>query len=96
MEQLTSALNKELLNSAEVTPEFTATSVAEMLCEKMFGGGVSDISNPRFLALTNHLACSTKQQVAFRLQSPKDLGDSLREMLLMVRHLAFLTRIFVN
>lgn len=63
-----------------------------MLREKMFEG-VYDVSDPRFLAFASHLACSTKQQVAFRSWSREDLRDSLREMLLMVSHLAFLRRI---
>lgn len=69
-----------------MTAESTSVSVAEMLREKMFGG-VSNVSNPRFLAFNSHLACSTKQQVAFNLRSREDLRDSLREMLLMVSRL---------
>lgn len=63
--QLSLAPNNELLNAAEMTPRFAAASVAEMLREKMFGG-VYDVSEPCFLTLTSHMACSTKQQVAFR------------------------------
>lgn len=83
MELLCLAPNNEFLNAAEVTLKSTPASVAEMLHKKMFEG-VSDVFDPRFLALASHLACSTKQQTAFSLRSQKDLRNSLREMLLMV------------
>lgn len=63
-----------------------------MLRKKMFGG-VSDVSDSRFLALASHLAYSTKQQVAFRSRSREDLGDSIREMLIMVSYLTFLRHV---
>lgn len=60
MDHLSSTLDNELLNAAEVTIESMLASAAKMICKRMFGG-VSDASNPHFLALISHLACSTKQ-----------------------------------
>lgn len=57
--QLSSAPDSKLLDIAEVTPGSTTAFVAEMLCERIFGG-LSDVSNPRFLALASHLAYSAK------------------------------------
>lgn len=94
MEQLWFATDNELLNAAEVTPKSTPASIAKMLCEKMFEG-IPNASDPLFLALVSHLACSTKQHVVFSSHPLDDLEDSLREMFLMVSHLLFL-RIFLT
>lgn len=83
MEQLSFASDNELLNAAKVTSESTPTSATKMLYEKMFGG-ISDVFDPRFLALISHLACFTKQQISHSLD---DLEDSLRKMFLMVSHM---------
>lgn len=82
VENLSSTTNNDLLNAAEVNAESTPASVAEMLCNKMFEGA-PDVSDPYFLALVSHLACATKQ-AALSSHPTEALGDSLREMLLIV------------
>ncbi|XP_043811749.1 uncharacterized protein LOC122723509 [Manihot esculenta] len=94
VEQLSSTLDNELLNAAEVTPESMLALVAKMFCNKMFGG-TPDALDPHFLALISHLAYSTKQQAAFSTHFLDDLGDSLREMFLMVSHMLF-SRVFLS
>ncbi|XP_021620551.1 ciliary rootlet coiled-coil protein 2-like [Manihot esculenta] len=47
-------------------------------------GGITQASDSRLLALSGHLASSTQEQVAFRARSREQLGDTAREMLLMV------------
>ncbi|XP_021597647.1 ribosome-binding protein 1-like [Manihot esculenta] len=46
--------------------------------------GVTEASDPRLLALTGFLASSTREQAAFRSRPRGELGDIIREMLLMV------------
>ena len=58
--------------------------VAEIIKERMFGG-VTEASDPRLLTLTGLLASSTREQAAFRSRPRGELGDTIREMLLMVR-----------
>lgn len=62
---LSSAPDNEVLNAEDITPQSPASTVVELLRETMFGG-VTEASNPRLLALTNLLAYSTREQVAFR------------------------------
>lgn len=80
---LSSAPDSEVLSAEEITPQSTASIVAELLREKMFDG-VTEASDPCLLALTGLLACSTREQVAFRSRTREELGDTTREMLLMV------------
>lgn len=87
MEHLSFASDNELLNVAEVTTEYTLASTARMLCKRKFKE-VSDASKPHVLALVNHLACSTKYQTVFSSRSLEDLGDSLREIFLIVSYLS--------
>lgn len=58
MENLSSAPDNDLLNSTEVGIDSTSGSTG-MLCNKVFGG-VSDVSDPWFLAVVCNLACATK------------------------------------
>lgn len=88
VKKLSSAPDNEFLNAAEVTPESTPASAAKILCEKMFGG-ILDASDPRFLALVSHLAYSTKQRAIVSSHPLDDLGDSLKDMFLIVSHLLF-------
>lgn len=80
---LLSASNNDILNAEDITHQSPATVVAEIIRERMFGG-VMQASDPRLLALSGHLASSTQEQVAFRARSREQLGDTAREMLLMV------------
>lgn len=47
--------------------------------------GIAEASDPHLLALTGLLACSTRKQVAFRSWTREELGDTVKEMLLMVK-----------
>lgn len=80
---LSSTLDNEVLNTDEITLQSPASIVVELLQERMFGG-VTKASNPRLLALTGLLACSTREQVAFRSRTREELRDTVRKMLLMV------------
>lgn len=83
VELLSFALDNEVLNADEITPQPPASRVVELLRERMFGG-VTETSDPRLLALTGLLACSTREQVAFCFRTREELGDTVSEMLLMV------------
>lgn len=68
VEHLSSTPNNDLLDVAEVTTESMPASTAKMLCERMFRE-ILDVSDPRFLALISHLACSIKQHAVFNSRS---------------------------
>ncbi|XP_043806191.1 uncharacterized protein LOC122721716 [Manihot esculenta] len=77
------APDNDILNAEDITHQSPASVVAEIIKERMFGG-VIEASNPRLLALTGLLASSTREQAAFRSRPRGELGDTIREMLLMV------------
>lgn len=58
MEPLCSAPDNEVLNAEDITYKSPASIIAELLRERMFEG-VTEASDPRLLALTGLLACST-------------------------------------
>ncbi|XP_021607630.1 uncharacterized protein LOC110611549 [Manihot esculenta] len=58
---LSSAPDNEVLNAEEITPQSPASTVVELLRERIFGG-VTEASDSHLLALTNLLACSTREQ----------------------------------
>lgn len=62
---LLSVSNNDILNAEDITHQFLASVVAEMIRERMFGG-VAEALDPRLLALTGLLASSTQEQVALR------------------------------
>lgn len=62
--------------------------VVELLQERMFSG-IAEASDPHLLALTGLLACSTREQVAFRSRTREELGDTVKEMLLIVGYSFF-------
>ncbi|XP_043817308.1 uncharacterized protein LOC122724979 [Manihot esculenta] len=80
---LLSSPDNEILNAEDITHQSPVSVVAEVLRERMFGG-VTEASDPHLLAVTSLLASSTREQVAFRSQTRGELGDIIREMLLMV------------
>ncbi|XP_043805268.1 uncharacterized protein LOC122721494 [Manihot esculenta] len=80
---LLSASNNDILNAEDITHQSPASAVAEMIRERMFGG-ITAASDPRLLALSGLLASSTQEQTAFRARSREDLGNTARELLLMV------------
>ncbi|XP_021609057.1 uncharacterized protein LOC110612586 [Manihot esculenta] len=80
---LLSAPDDDILNAEDITHQSPASVVAELIRERMFGG-VTEASDPRLLALTGLLASSTREQAAFRSRPRGELGDIIREMLLMV------------
>lgn len=88
---LSSTLDNEVLSADEITPQSPASIVVKLLWERMFGG-VTDASDPRLLTLTGLLAYNTREQVAFRSRTREELGDTIREMLLMVICLYFVFR----
>ncbi|XP_043808393.1 uncharacterized protein LOC122722256 [Manihot esculenta] len=67
----------------DITHQSPASVVAEIIKERMFGGA-TEASDPHLLALTGLLASSTREQAAFRSRPRGELGDTIREMLLMV------------
>ncbi|XP_043810672.1 golgin subfamily A member 5-like [Manihot esculenta] len=71
------------LKASDITFESPASTVADLLRMQMFGG-VTQASDPRLLALTGLLASSTEEQVSFRSRSREELGNTIREMLLMM------------
>ncbi|XP_043805310.1 flocculation protein FLO11-like [Manihot esculenta] len=73
----------DVLDPSAITSESPASAVAALLRKRMFSGA-TEASDPRLLALTGHLASSTKEQVSFRSRSREELGSTIREMLLMV------------
>ena len=80
---LLSAPDNDILNAEDITHQSPASVVAEIVKERMFGG-VLEASDPHLLALTGLLASSTREQAAFRSRPREELGDTIREMLLMV------------
>ncbi|XP_043806657.1 uncharacterized protein LOC122721798 [Manihot esculenta] len=80
---LLSAPDNDILNAEDITHQSPASVVAEIVKERMFGG-VMEALDPRLLALTGLLASSTREQAAFRSRPRGELGDTIREMLLMV------------
>ncbi|XP_043808372.1 uncharacterized protein LOC122722241 [Manihot esculenta] len=80
---LMSASDNDILNVEDITHQSPASIVAEIIKERMFGG-VTEASDPRLLALTGLLASSTREQAAFQSRPRGELGDTIREMLLMV------------
>ena len=82
---LLSSTDNDTLNVADITSQSPANAVAEFLRERMFGGA-TEASDPRLLALTGFLASSTKEQASFRSRSREELGNTIREMLLMVNY----------
>ncbi|XP_043816057.1 uncharacterized protein LOC110623175 [Manihot esculenta] len=80
---LLSAPDNDILSAEDITHQFPASVVAEIIKERMFGG-VTEASDPRLLALTGLLASSTREQAVFRSRPREELGDTIREMLLMV------------
>ncbi|XP_043813698.1 uncharacterized protein LOC122723864 [Manihot esculenta] len=80
---LLSAPDNDILNAEDITHQSPASVVAELIRERMFGG-VTEASDPRLLALIGLLASSTREQAAFRSRPRGELGDIIREMLLMV------------
>ncbi|XP_021603177.2 uncharacterized abhydrolase domain-containing protein DDB_G0269086-like [Manihot esculenta] len=77
------ASNNDILNAEDITHKSPASVVAEIIGERMFGG-ITTASDPRLLALSGLLASSTQEQAAFRARSREDLGNTARELLLMV------------
>ncbi|XP_043804867.1 uncharacterized abhydrolase domain-containing protein DDB_G0269086-like [Manihot esculenta] len=77
------APDNDILNAEDITHQSPASVVAEIIRERMFGG-IIEASDPRLLALTGLLASSTKEQAAFRSRPRGELGDIIREMLLMI------------
>ncbi|XP_043805238.1 cell wall protein RBR3-like [Manihot esculenta] len=73
----------DVLDPSAITSESPASAVAALLRKRMFSG-TTEALDPRLLALTGHLASSTKEQVSFRSRSREELGSTIREMLLMV------------
>lgn len=74
-----------ILDLSSISLESPASAVAALLRERMFGG-ITEASDPRLLALTGHLASSTKEQVSFQSRSREELGSTIGEMLLMVSY----------
>ena len=74
-----------ILDLSSISSESPASAVAALLRERMFGG-ITEASDPRLLALTGHLASSTKEQVSFQSRSREELGSTIGEMLLMVSY----------
>ncbi|XP_043811063.1 uncharacterized protein LOC122723326 [Manihot esculenta] len=83
MVPLMSASDNDILNAEDITHQSPASIVAKIIKGRMFGG-VTEASDPRLLALTGLLANSTREQAAFRSRPRGELGDTIREMLLMV------------
>ena len=81
------APDNDILNTEDITHQSPASVVAEILRERMFGG-ITEASDQRLLALTGLLASSTREQASFRSRSREELGDIIREMLLMVNCLS--------
>ncbi|XP_043811049.1 tropomyosin alpha-3 chain-like [Manihot esculenta] len=79
---LLSAPDNDILNAEDITHQSPAGVVVEILRERMFGG-VTDASDSRLLALTGHLAGFTREQATFRSLPREELGEKIREMLLM-------------
>lgn len=77
------APDNDNLNAEDITHQSLENVVAEILRERMFGRA-TEASDPRLLALTSLLASSTREQVAFRSRTRGELGDIIREMLLIV------------
>ncbi|XP_043808370.1 uncharacterized protein LOC122722240 [Manihot esculenta] len=80
---LLSAPDNDILNAEDITHQSPASVVAEIVKERMFGGAL-EASDPHLLALIGLLASSTREQAAFRSRPRGELGDIIREMLLMV------------
>ncbi|XP_043814063.1 uncharacterized protein LOC122723984 [Manihot esculenta] len=80
---LLSAPDNDILNAEDITHQSPTSVVAEIIKERMFGG-VTEASDPHLLALTSLLATSTREQAAFRSRPRRELGDTIREMLLML------------
>ncbi|XP_043815636.1 uncharacterized protein LOC110623700 [Manihot esculenta] len=80
---LLSAPDNDILNAEDITHQTPTSVVAEILRERMFGG-ITEASDPRLLALTGLLAGFTREQAVFRSRPRGELGDRIREMLLMV------------
>ncbi|XP_021593075.1 uncharacterized abhydrolase domain-containing protein DDB_G0269086-like [Manihot esculenta] len=78
-----SGVPEEVSGRMDITHQSPASVVAEVIRERMFGG-ITAASDPRLLALSGLLASSTQEQVAFRARSKEDLGNTARELLLMV------------
>ena len=90
---LLSSPDNDTLNAANITSQSPASAVAELLRKQMFGG-TTEASDPRLLALTGLLASSTKEQASFRSRSREELGNTIREMLLMVSYFSISLLIF--
>ncbi|XP_043808344.1 uncharacterized protein LOC122722225 [Manihot esculenta] len=79
---LLSAPDNDILNAEDITHQTPASVVAEILREQMFSG-ITEASDPRLLTLTGLLAGFTREQAAFQSRPRGELGDRIREMLLM-------------
>ena len=90
---LMSASDNDILNMEDITHQSPASVVVEIIKERMFGS-VTEASDPRLLALTGLLASSTREQAAFRSRPRGELGDTIREMLLMVSRLFWFLLVF--
>ncbi|XP_043815239.1 rootletin-like [Manihot esculenta] len=77
------SVGEKVGDKQDITHQSPASVVAKIIKERMFGG-VIEASDPRLLALTSLLASSTREQAAFWSRPRGELGDTIREMLLMV------------